>query len=103
TTDRVELLIIAFVSIASWWLFEFYNAPRFWLDGRELWWHYHNLEPNLYLRRIGYDWAFATIFPAMFLTARLLLATIFKNGRSFRPIKFSKTVLYLIVAIGAVG
>src|SRR6266498_417118 len=29
-TDRVELLVIVFASIVSWWLFEFYNSPRFW-------------------------------------------------------------------------
>lgn len=103
TTDRVELLIIVFVSIAGWWLFEFYNAPRFWINDRELWWHYHNLEPNPYLRRVGYDWAFATIFPAMFLSARFLLATLFKSGRGFRPIQFSKPWLYVLVALGAVG
>lgn len=103
TTDRVELLIIAVVSIGSWWLFEFYNSPRFWLDERELWWHYHSLELNPYLRRVGYDWAFATIFPAMFLTARFLLATLFKTRPSFRPLKLSRTVLFLMIALGAVG
>lgn len=99
----MELLIIVFVSIAGWWLFEFYNVPRFWINDRELWWHYHNLEPNPYLRRVGYDWAFATIFPAMFLSARFLLATLFKSGRGFRPIQFSKPWLYVLVALGAVG
>ena len=64
-TNRVEFVLIALISIGSWWLFEFYNAPRFWKSDLELWWHYHNLEPNLFLRRAGYDWAFATIFPAM--------------------------------------
>jgi hypothetical protein len=29
-TNRAEFLIIAVISIASWWIFEFYNAPRFW-------------------------------------------------------------------------
>ena len=27
---RSELLVIAIVSIGGWWLFEFYNSPRFW-------------------------------------------------------------------------
>src|ERR1700752_1661804 len=57
-TDRMEFLLIAVISIAVWWLCEFYNAPRFWKSDLELWWHYHNLEPNLMLRRVGYDWAF---------------------------------------------
>src|SRR3981189_3927624 len=50
TTDRLEFVIIAVVSIGCWWLFEFYNAPRFWKSDLELWWHYHNLEPNVFLR-----------------------------------------------------
>ena len=103
-TDRLEFLIIAVVSIAAWWLFEFYNAPRFWRSDLELWWHYHNLTPNPFLRRFGYDWAFATIFPAMFLTAQLLAATVFKNLR--RPGRSApgsvRTILYVLIFIGAV-
>jgi len=41
------------MSIAGWWLFELYNAPRFWKSDLELWWHYHNLEPNPFLRRVA--------------------------------------------------
>src|SRR2546423_14666434 len=33
TTDRVEGVLVALASIAAWWLFEFYNAPRFWRGG----------------------------------------------------------------------
>ncbi len=103
TTDRLDLLIIIFVSIAGWWLFEFYNAPRFWINNLELWWHYHNLEPNPYLRRFGYDWAFATIFPAIFLTARLLLATAFRGTRRLGAIHFSRRWVYFLIILGAVG
>jgi hypothetical protein len=102
-TERVEFLIIALVSIGGWWLFELYNAPRFWRSDLELWWHYHNLEPNPYLRRAGYDWAFATIFPAMFETAELFSATLFRKTGKVRPIKLSKTVLYLLILLGAVS
>ncbi|MFN2492744.1 MAG: hypothetical protein ABR501_07670 [Pyrinomonadaceae bacterium] len=103
TTDRLELVIIAVVSIGAWWLFEFYNTPRFWQSNSELWWHYHNLTPNLYLRRLGYDWAFATIFPAIFLTGRLLMITMFANATKMRVIKFSMRALYLLIAVGALG
>jgi hypothetical protein len=103
TTDRIEFLIIIIVSIACWWLFEFYNAPRFWQSDLELWWHYQNLEPNPYLRRFGYDWAFATIFPAMFLTAQLLRVTVFKKLIRFRPLYLSRAGLYLMIILGAVG
>ena len=75
TTARAELVLVALASIACWWLFEWYNAPRFWRGGPDrvgLWWQYHGLEPDPWLRRVGYDWAFATIFPALFLTAAAL-------------------------------
>jgi hypothetical protein len=103
TTDRIEFVIIVVVSIGVWWLCEFYNSPRFWKSDLELWWHYHNIEPNPYLRRVGYDWAFATIFPAIFLTAQMLLVTILRNLRRFRPRSLSKSVLYAIILLGAIG
>jgi len=104
TTDRVEGVLVALASIACWWLFELYNAPRFWRGGAEaegLWWCYHGLEPNLFLRRVGYDWSFATIFPAMFLTAAVLRATVFRNARG-RPWSPPPPGLALAVAAGAV-
>ena len=84
TTDRVEGVLVALVSVGGWWLFEWYNAPRFWRGGADaagLWWQYHDMEPSLFLRRVGYDWAFATIFPALFLTAAALRATVFRGAR----------------------
>ena len=102
-TDRLEFVIIVVASIAGWWLFELYNAPRFWKSNLELWWHYHNLEPNPYLRRVGYDWAFATIFPAMFETAALLRASVFSRQRAPISIRPSRLMLILMFAFGAVG
>ena len=102
-SNQVELIVIASISIGGWWLFEFYNAPRFWTGHWELWWHYHNLEPNFYLRNVGYDWAFATISPAMFETAELLSAIAFrKNGRRLM-IRFSRAVLIMFVVLGLAG
>ena len=100
-SDRTEMLIIVVVSIAGWWLFEFYNAPRFWRSDLELWWHYHNLEPNPYLRRVGYDWAFATIFAAMFLVAELLRRTVFRHMGPKPPVRFSRGALHGMIALGA--
>jgi len=101
--DRLELLIIVFISVASWWLFEFYNQPRFWRTDLELWWHYHNLEPNPYLRRVGYDWAFATIFPALFLTAQLFASTLFaKRPRLLGAVRLSRPVVYAVMFLGPV-
>lgn len=102
-TDRLEFVVIALVSIAGWWLFEVYNAPRFWKSDLELWWHYHNLEPNLFLRRFGYDWAFATISPAMFETAELLGATVFKQQKPRITIKFPKSALIMLAIVGLAG
>lgn len=102
-TDRLECLIIVVASIGVWWLCEFYNAPRFWKSDLELWWHYHKLEPNPFLRRVGYDWAFATIFPLLFLTAELFSETVFKEkGRSL-AIKLSPAVLIMLALLGAAG
>jgi len=99
-TNRAEFLIIAVISIASWWLFEIYNAPRFWESDLELWWHYHNLEPNPYLRRVGYDWSFATISPAMFETAEFFQATLFTRLHSRKRFRFSRGWLHAMVAVG---
>jgi len=102
-TDRLEFLMIAVFSIGVWWLFEFYNAPRFWRSDLELWWHYHNLEQNPFLRRVGYDWAFATIFPLLFLTAELFAATLFKQKSRSLTINFSRPILIGLVMVGAAG
>jgi len=102
-TDRLEFVIIIVISIGGWWLCEFYNAPRFWKSDLELWWHYHNLEPNPFVRRVGYDWAFATIFPLLFLTAELFTAAVFKQKGRGLTIKLSQPVLIGLVLLGAVG
>jgi hypothetical protein len=105
TTDRVDGLLVALTSIACWWLFEWYNAPRFWRGGDELtglWWQYHGLEPNPWLRRVGYDWAFATIFPALFLTAAALRATVFRTLR-VRPWRPSSTTTTIMIVLGVIG
>ena len=105
TTDRVEGVLVALTSVGGWWLFEWYNAPRFWQGGADLvgvWWQYHDVEPNLLLRRVGYDWAFATIFPALFLTAAALRATVFTRAR-VRPWRPSPGLLRAAVAAGVVS
>ena len=101
--NRAEFLIIAVVSVGGWWLFELYNSPRFWESDLELWWHYRNLEPNLLLRRVGYDWAFATISPALFETAELLAATVFVGLQETRPFKLSDRLLRSMTAVGALA
>ena len=103
TTHRVDGVLVALVSILCWWLFEWYNAPRFWRGGADaagLWWQYHGLEPNPWLRRLGYDWAFATIFPALFLTAAVLRASVVRGVR-VRPWRPSPSAQRVMIALGA--
>ncbi len=103
--NRGELPLVLVASIAGWWLFEWYNAPRFWRGGADavgLWWQYHGLEPNLFLRRVGYDWSFATIFPALFLTAAALRATLFRPARR-RPRRISSRTANAAIAVGMVA
>lgn len=100
--DRLEFVILALISVGGWWLIEWYNAPRFWKSDLELWWHYHSLEPNLFLRRAGYDWAFATISPAMFETAELLTITAFARRRERISIKLSKPIIIALILLGAI-
>jgi len=105
TTDRVEGVLVALTSVGGWWLFEWYNAPRFWQGGADLvgvWWQYHDAEPTSLLRGVGYDWAFATIFPALFLTAAALRATVFTRSR-VRPWRPSPGLLRAAVAAGVVS
>ncbi len=102
-TARVEMLIIALISVGGWWLFEFYNAPRFWRSDVDLWWHYHNLQPNPYIRRVGYDWAFATIMPALFLTAEVLRASLFRSLPVTRRVRFSRSSLHLMIVLGGLA
>lgn len=102
---RGEGVLVALASVAGWWLFEWYNAPRFWrgdADAVGLWWQYHDLEPNLWLRRVGYDWAFATIFPALFLTAAAFRAAMFGRAR-VRPWRPGPRTLDWAVAVGALA
>jgi hypothetical protein len=105
TTDRVEGVLVALASVGCWWLFEWYNAPRFWRGGAEavgLWWRYHGLEPSPFLRRVGYDWSFATIFPALFLTATILRAGVFRRVR-VKPWRPSRGMTRALVVVGAVA
>ena len=102
TTSREEGVLVAIVSVGGWWLFEWYNAPRFWRGGADLWglwWHYHGLEPNLFLRRLGYDWSFATIFPALFLTAAVLRVSVFRRAQ-VRPRRLPARALDVAVGAG---
>jgi hypothetical protein len=106
TTRRRELVGVTLASIGAWWLFELYNAPRFWRGGADLqglWWQYHNLEPNVLLRLVGYTWAFATIFPALFLTAEALEASVLSGLAGRRPLRLPRWGYAASMVLGGVA
>ena len=71
-----EFALLAVVSFPLWLVFEFYN-----LFIRN--WHYINLPESDFGRDVGYAWAFATIWPAVFETADLV-ASLRHRGRLWR-------------------
>jgi hypothetical protein len=76
--DRAEMVFIALVSVPLWVLFEFYN--KYTLQN----WHYVGLPSVLLVRYIGYAWAFATIWPAIFETAELIGALRDRRAPEYR-------------------
>lgn len=74
-TEPEAFVWMAVLSIFLWLIFEGGNE-------RLLGWTYVGLPGNIYLRYLGYGWAFATIIPAILETAEFLLATLFRNGQA---------------------
>jgi len=66
--DRTALLWMAALSVPLWLVFEAYNLR---LEN----WSYIGLPASPLLRSAGYLWSFATIWPAVLVTADFLLAT----------------------------
>jgi len=71
-----EFALLALASIPLWLVFEFFN--RFIRN-----WHYVGLPENPIVRDLGYAWAFATIWPAIFEAAELV--GVWKAGQNIRP------------------
>ena len=61
----LEFLLMLPLSVGIWFIFEFYN-----LFIRS--WHYINLPSQLWVRLLGYGFAFCTIAPALLETAELI-------------------------------
>jgi len=85
--NPAEFACLALCSIPLWLIFEAYNLR---LDN----WIYVGLPENWWARQLGYGWAFATIWPAIFETAALLRAldwnspqfgSAAERGRPLRP------------------
>lgn len=65
SSRRREFLISLPLSILCWYVFEGVNLLL-----RN--WSYHGLPENTAARWLGYAWSYATIFPAIFVTAELV-------------------------------
>jgi hypothetical protein len=97
--DRAEMVFLALASIPLWIVFEEYN--KYALHN----WHYVGLPETLLVRYIGYAWAFATIWPAILLTAELIRAMRDRRAPEYRradPMRIPLGVVgWLSVAAGA--
>lgn len=96
---RAEMTFVALASVPLWFLFELYN--KYTLHN----WHYVGLPDVLLLRYVGYAWAFATIWPAIFETAELVGCLRDRRAPGFRtaePVRVDTGVAgWISVAAGA--
>ena len=76
--DRAEVVFLALASIPLWIIFEQYNKHAL----RN--WHYVGLPETLLVRYVGYAWAFATIWPAILITAELVGAIRDRRAPAYR-------------------
>ncbi|MFQ5675673.1 MAG: hypothetical protein ACE5G1_07240 [bacterium] len=89
-----QFLFMLLYSVGCWLVFEAYNLH---LQN----WRYVGLLENLWLRYLGYVWAFATIFPGVLLTSELIDMSGMFERLKVRRFKFRKATLYVIILIGA--
>jgi hypothetical protein len=98
--DRAEMVLVALVSVPLWIVFELYNKHTL----RN--WHYVGLPSVLLFRYIGYAWAFATIWPAIFETAELVGCLRDRRAPAFRRVEPMPmpldAVAWISMAAGAV-
>jgi hypothetical protein len=90
-----EFILLLPLSIGLWLIFEFYNL---FIQN----WHYVGLPEDRTLRLLGYGWAFATIWPAIFETADALGEWRWIQNRRTRSLAVPRTFLILSVAAGMV-
>ncbi len=90
---RREFLMMSWLSIFFWLIFEVYNL--FLMN-----WYYIHLPAQAWQRTLGYGWAFATIFPAILETDELLEALLPFENLSMAKSRLSKRQLYLSIIVG---
>jgi len=89
-----EFLMMLWLSIFFWLMFEVYNL---FLKN----WHYINLPSQAWQRNLGYGWAFATIFPGIFETMELLETLLPFHHIRRAPLRLSDFWLSLSIVAGA--
>jgi len=90
-----EFFFMALLSFVCWLTFEFYNI--FFINN----WYYIELPNNIIERWFGYFISFSTIFPGIFLTARLLNSLgLFKNLK-IKNWTITKPKLYFWITLAA--
>jgi hypothetical protein len=82
-----EFALILPLSVGFWLIFEFYNL---YIQN----WHYVGLPEDLLFRWIGYAWAFATIWPAILITAEALESWGQLYQSRIKPLKIKRKHLY---------
>jgi hypothetical protein len=97
--DRAEMVFVALVSVPLWIVFELYNKHT--LSN----WYYVGLPSVLLARYVGYAWAFATIWPAIFVTAELVGCLRDRRAPAFRRLDPKRMPLdaagWIAIAAGA--
>ncbi|MGQ9695410.1 MAG: hypothetical protein ACUVWV_11770 [Thermodesulfobacteriota bacterium] len=88
-----ELLFMLPLSILFWLIFEFYN---FFIKN----WYYVGLPADPLKRGIGYAWAFATIWPAILLTAEAVQNSSWMSQLKIKPLVIKGEYLHISWVIG---
>jgi len=88
-----EFLLMLPLSIGFWMIFEFYNH---YIRN----WYYLGLPENMFLRGMGYAWAFATIWPAILITTEALEGWRFPYPHRMKPFRLPKKYLFIFIGLG---
>lgn len=88
-----EFALMLPLSVGFWLIFEFYNL---YIQN----WHYLGLPEDFLLRWIGYAWAFATIWPAILLTAESLESLSFISRQKIKPLVIHRKILFSSLFFG---
>ncbi len=90
-----EFALMLPLSIGFWLIFEFYNL---YLKN----WHYVGLPEGIFLRYVGYAWAFATIWPAILITAEALESWNFLSPRRMKAFTIQRKHIFILVTLGTI-